>query len=159
LLWGAATALSAGLAFPWAQASLERYKLAHTHYGEWQGQFAGSGTRLFARGIALWLLLIAAGVAVGVVGSKFVDLGALARATTLAGAKDPKTGIEILKLMGLGFGVMVVAGVVYIILQAILMRWWLEGLRFGPLAIATMLRKRQILGAYLRCFGYGFLLM
>src|SRR5262249_57977215 len=55
LFWGAVTLLSVGLAFPWAQASLERYKLAHTHYGAWQGQFAGSGTRLFARGVRLWL--------------------------------------------------------------------------------------------------------
>src|SRR5205807_4359301 len=159
LFWGAVTALSAGLALPWAQASLERYKLAHTHYGEWQGEFAGSGTRLFARGIALWLILIVAVVAAAVVGSKFVDSSALARIATPAGAKDPKVGIEVLKLMGLGSGVMVIAGAVYMILQAIVMRWWIEGLRFGPLVIATTLRKRQILGSYLRCFGYALLLM
>jgi uncharacterized membrane protein YjgN (DUF898 family) len=159
LFWGAATALSAGLALPWAQASLERYKVAHIHYGGWQGEFAGSGTRLFVRGIALWMILLAAVAAAAVVGSKFVDPGALARAATSAGAKDPKTGIEALKLMGLGSGVMVVAGTVYMILQAIIMRWWLEGLRVGPLVIATTLRKRQILGAYLRCFGYALLVM
>jgi hypothetical protein len=45
------------------------------------------------------------------------------------------------------------------ILQAIVMRWWIEGLRFGPLVIATTLRKRNVLGAYLRCFGYAVLLM
>jgi uncharacterized membrane protein YjgN (DUF898 family) len=159
LFWGAVTALSAGLAFPWAQASLERYKLAHTHYGGWEGQFAGSGARLFLRGIGLWLLLIGACVAAAVVGSKFVDPGVLARAATPAGAKDPKLGIEVLKIMGLGSSVMIVAGGVYMILQAIVMRWWLEGLRVGPLIIATTLRKRQILGAYLRCFGYALVLM
>jgi len=159
LFWGAVTLLSFGLAFPWAQASLERYKLAHSHYGDWQGEFAGSGTRLFARGAALWLILIVAIVAAIVVGTKFVDPTAFARAATPAGAKDPKVGIEVLKIMGLGSGVMVIAGAVYMILQAIVMRWWIEGLRFGPLAIATTLRKRQILGAYLRCFGYALLLM
>ena len=44
LLWGVLTALTLGLAYPWAQASLERYKLAHTHYGTWVGKFAGRGT-------------------------------------------------------------------------------------------------------------------
>lgn len=159
LFWGAVTVLSAGLAFPWAQASLERYKLAHTHYGGWQGQFAGSGTRLFARGVALWLVLIVAIIAAIVVGSKFVDPGAFARAATPEGAKDAKNGIEILKLMGLVSGVGLVAGAVYVILQAIVMRWWVEGLRIGPLVIATTLRKRRIVGAYLRCFGYAFVLM
>ncbi len=159
LLWGAVTTLSAGLAFPWAQASLERYKLAHTHYGAWQGEFAGSGTRLFVRGIALWLILIMALVAAAVVGSKFIDPNALVRATTPAGAKDPKLGLEVVKLMGLGLGVMVVASAVYMVLQAIVMRWWIEGLRFGPLAIATTLRKRSIVGAYLRCCLYAVLLM
>ena len=159
LFWGALTTFSAGLAFPWAQASLERYKLAHTHYGEWQGKFAGSGARLFARGIVLWLILIVAIVAAIVVGSKFVDPAAFARAATPAGAKDPKVIAGVLTLMGLVFGVALVAGAIYIILQSIIMRWWLEGLRFGPLVVATTLRKRNILGAYLRCVGYAFLLM
>jgi len=159
LFWGAVTLLSVGLAFPWAQASLERYKLAHTHYGAWQGQFAGSGTRLFARGVGLWLILILALVAAGVVATKFVDPNVLARAATPAGAKDPKLAIEVSKIMGIGFGVTVVAGIVYMLLQAIVMRWWLAGLRFGPLVITTTLRKRNIVGAYLRCFLYALLLM
>src|SRR5262249_52732387 len=102
---------------------------------------------------------IAALVAVGIIGSKFVDPKALARLATPAGAKDPKAGLEVLKLMGLGFGVMIVGGVVYMGLQAIVMRWWLEGLRVGPLVVATTLQKRRIIGAYLRCFLYAVLLM
>jgi hypothetical protein len=159
LFWAAVTMLSAGLAFPWAQASLERYKLAHTHYGGWQGQFAGSGTRLFARGVLLWLILIVAIVGAIVAGSQLVDPALLARGATPEGAKDPKFGIEVLKIMGLGSCVMVVAGTVYVILQAIIMRWWLESLRMGPLVVATTLRKRRVVGAYLRCFGYAALLM
>ena len=159
LVWGMVTAATLGLAYPWAQASLERYKLAHTYYGGWDGKFAGSGTRLFVRGIGLWLVLIAAIVAVGVVGSMFIDAAALARLSTPAGAKDPRAGLEVIKLMGLGFGLAVVSGLVYTMLQAIVMRWWLEGLRIGPLAVATTLQKRRILGAYLRCFWYAMLLM
>ena len=57
--------------------------------------------------------------------------------------------------MALSLGVMAVAVVAYPMLQAIVMRWWLEGLRIGPLAVATTLRKRSIIGAYLRCFLYA----
>jgi uncharacterized membrane protein YjgN (DUF898 family) len=159
LFWGAVTIVSLGLAMPWAQASLERYKLAHTHYGDWQGEFAGRGTRLFAQGIGLWLIVIVALVAAIAVGVKFIDPKILALAATPAGAKNPKLGVEVAKIMGLGSAVMLVAGAVYPLLQAIVMRWWLEGLRFGPLDIATTLRKRRIVGAYLRCFGYILLLM
>jgi uncharacterized membrane protein YjgN (DUF898 family) len=159
LAWGALTMLSAGLAWPWAQASLERYKLAHTHYGDWQGAFAGSGTRLFVRGIGLWLILIVALGAAIAAGVWLVDPKALALAATSDDAKDAKLGIEVAKVMGLGFGVIVVAGAVYLLLQAIVMRWWLEGLRFGPLDIATTLQKRRIVGAYLRFVLYACVLM
>ncbi len=159
LLWGALSALTLGLAYPWAQASLERYKLAHTHYGGWDGKFAGSGTRLFARGIGLWLLLALALAAFGAAAAQLVDQDALRRAMQHPEAKDPAAGIAVVKLMGLGVGVAVVAGGVYLVLQAIVMRWWLDGLRIGPLAVATTLRKRAIIGAYLRCFLYAVLLM
>jgi uncharacterized membrane protein YjgN (DUF898 family) len=159
LLWGLVTALTLGLAYPWAQASLERYKLAHTHYGGWHGSFAGSGTRLFLRGIGLWLLVIGAIVVIIVVGSMFVDRAVLARLSAPAGAKDPRAGFEVMKLMGLGCGLAVVVGLVYATLQAVVMRWWLEGLRVGPLAVATTLQKRRIFGAYLRCLFYAVLLM
>jgi uncharacterized membrane protein YjgN (DUF898 family) len=159
LMWGVLTALTLGLAYPWAQASLERYKLAHTHYGGWDGKFAGSGTRLFLRGIGLWLMLIAAAVAFGVAVSQFVDQTALARATTRAGANDPKAGLEVVKLIGLSVALVVVGVLAYTMLQAIVTRWWLDGLRIGPLAVATRLRKRAIVGAYLRCFLYAVLLM
>src|SRR5262249_35675691 len=49
LVWWIVTAITFGLAYPWAQASLERYKLAHTHFGEWRGKFAATGMKLFVR--------------------------------------------------------------------------------------------------------------
>src|SRR5262249_2761331 len=59
---------------------------------------------------------------------------------------------------GLGFGLMIIGGFVYILLQAIMLRWWLDGLRVGPLVIATTLRKGSIFGAYMRYVGYAMLL-
>jgi uncharacterized membrane protein YjgN (DUF898 family) len=156
LLWGMLTALTLGLTYPWAQASLERYKLAHTHFGGWNGKFTGTGTQLFVRGIGLWLLLVAAIVAFGVGVGQFVDQDALAQAA--ANADKREVGLAVLTLMALSFGLTVIAAGIYIVLQAIVMRWWLEGLGIGPLAVATTLRKRSIVGAYLRCFLYAVLL-
>ena len=55
-LWGLLTVMTLGLALPWARASLERYKMRHTAYGDLQGRFAGSGWEFFKRGWWLWLL-------------------------------------------------------------------------------------------------------
>ena len=158
LAWGAVTALTLGLAYPWAQASLERYKLAHTHYGGWQGRFDGSGTRLFVRGIGLWAILMAAAVTFGVAVIQFVDLDAVLRALRDS-ADDSNTDLEVGMLTVLVLGVVVLAAIVYPILQAIVLRWWLDGLRIGPLTVTTTLRKRTIVGAYLRCLGYAALMM
>jgi uncharacterized membrane protein YjgN (DUF898 family) len=48
--------LTLGLALPWREASLERYKMRHTHYGDLRGDFEGDGWTFFKRGWWLWLL-------------------------------------------------------------------------------------------------------
>jgi len=159
LLWGMLSVLTLGLAYPWARASLERYKLAHTHYGSWNGKFAGSGAQLFIRGIGLWLVLVAAAVGCAVVVSQFVDLDAAVRALNDRAAETPETDLAVGMLALLGIGMVLLAAIAYPLLQAIVMRWWLEGLRMGPLAVATTLRTRSIVGAYLRCFLYATLLV
>jgi len=54
-LWGALVALTLGLAWPWREAALERYKMRHTYYGDLQGSFVGTGWEFFKRGWGLWL--------------------------------------------------------------------------------------------------------
>ncbi len=157
LAWWIATGITLGLAYPWAVASLERYKLAHTHYGEWQSKFAGSGTRLFLRGIGLWLIMIASFVAYGLA-LQFINKGTFDRAAPTGGENAPSQMVMFL-IVFFGTGLFVVAAVVYAILQGIITRWWLAGLRFGPVVVATTLKKRQVFGAYLRCFLYGLLLL
>ena len=56
-LWALLVVLTLGLALPWARASLERYKMRHTAYGDLQGSFAATGGQLFRRGWGLWLLV------------------------------------------------------------------------------------------------------
>ncbi len=55
-LWGILVGLTLGLALPWRDASLERYKMSHTYYGDLQASFEGRGGEFFKRGWWLWLL-------------------------------------------------------------------------------------------------------
>src|ERR1700738_205877 len=55
-LWGLLTAVTLGLALPWREAALERYKMRHSWYGDLQGSFEGQGWEFFKRGWWLWLL-------------------------------------------------------------------------------------------------------
>ena len=56
-LWALASLVTLGLALPWAKASLERYKMRHTSYGDLQGRFDGTGWALFKKVWWLWLLI------------------------------------------------------------------------------------------------------
>src|SRR5882757_6957266 len=58
IFWWGMIGMTLGLAYPWAQASLERFKIRNTFYGDLQGQFVGSGTRLFFRGLLFWFVVI-----------------------------------------------------------------------------------------------------
>lgn len=55
-LWSLLTLLTLGLALPWRESALERYKTRHLHYGELSARFEGAGWELFKRGWWLWLL-------------------------------------------------------------------------------------------------------
>ena len=55
-LWSVLTLLTLGLALPWRESALERYKMRHLHYGDLPARFEGTGWGLFKRGWWLWLL-------------------------------------------------------------------------------------------------------
>lgn len=59
-LWGLLVGLSLGLALPWRQAALERYKMRHTSYGSLQGRFDGTGGSFFRQAWWAWLLALPA---------------------------------------------------------------------------------------------------
>jgi uncharacterized membrane protein YjgN (DUF898 family) len=56
-LWTLLAIITLGIAMPWAKASLERYKMRHTSYGNLQGRFDGTGGALFKKVWWLWLLM------------------------------------------------------------------------------------------------------
>jgi hypothetical protein len=51
----------------------------------------------------------------------------------------------------------VAAAVLFPVFQAMVLRWWIGGLRLGGLTIHSKLRTAPIYGGYLRFLGYGLL--
>jgi len=161
LLWLALTFISAGLLYPWAQASLERYKMRHTFYGDAPGRFVGSGTRLFLKGGTLWLvvmgpLLLGLGYAI-----RGVDWNALADAIgsdNVIGqieSASPNFGPALASLVAALLWSTLAAAVFYPAFQAMTLRWWASGLRFGTMAAKSRLRARQMYRLYFRFVGYA----
>jgi uncharacterized membrane protein YjgN (DUF898 family) len=56
MAWGLLVFLTFGLALPWREAALERYKMQHSSYGDLRGDFDGVGWEFFKRAWWLWLL-------------------------------------------------------------------------------------------------------
>ncbi len=156
IFWWGMVALTLGLAYPWAQASLERFKLRNTYYGDLQGHFVGSGTRLFFRGLLLWLavavpLVFGLMMAVGAVDWAAVG-EALRRGGDDAMSRVEAAGIApalVVAVLSVGWSVVALA-LLYPAFQAIVLRWWMTGLRFGELTVASHLRVRAVYALYLR---------
>jgi len=94
IFWWTLTILTLGLAYPFQLASLERYKMRKTYYGELAGSFVGSGWRLFLRGLPMWLaLFVPLALAVGVAVAE-VDVHAIgaAMAAPREGASESGQG-------------------------------------------------------------------
>lgn len=45
--WGFVNVVTLGLALPWMQAALERYKMRYTYYGDLGGDFIATGGSFF----------------------------------------------------------------------------------------------------------------
>jgi uncharacterized membrane protein YjgN (DUF898 family) len=162
VLWWIPIVITLGLASPWAMANLERYKMRNTFYGDLGGSFTAGGWRLFWRGILIWILVVgplAAGLAAAVT---VIDWPAVARAlgrgtlantiATIEGNDRTKTGLALLA-GGVTWSVFI-GFFLYPAYQAVVMRWWLGGLRLGGAAAATDLRMRRYYGPYLRYLLY-----
>jgi|RhiMetdeSRZDD1v2_1073273.scaffolds.fasta_scaffold00401_17 uncharacterized membrane protein YjgN (DUF898 family) len=164
-LWWVLTIVTAGLALPWGTAVLERYKLRHTHYGTLQGSFAGTGTGLFLRGIALWLIVVGPLLAGALFALGAINWGALAAALTGSGDDLTKrladVGFElaaaaVIASSALGWSVLA-AALLYPVYRAIVLRWWISGLRLGAATATSRLGTGEVYRVYLRFIGYSIL--
>ena len=133
--------------------------MRHTFFGNLPGRFEGSGWHLLVRGLPLWAFAVVP-IAIGAVATILaIDWSALSSA---GGADDRASWLE---TSGLAGAVVIVAltgawlllsiVLLYPIFQAIVLRWWVSGLRFGDVAVRSRLRIAQVFGVYARFFGYA----
>ena len=156
IFWWGMIAMTLGLAYPWAQASLERFKLRNTYYGDLQGHFVGSGTRLFFRGVLFWFVVVGPFLFGLMLAIGTVDWTALGEAMRRGGddvmGRVEAAGVApalVVAVLSIGWSVLAVAAL-YPAFQAIVLRWWISGLRFGELSAASRLRTRAVYALYLR---------
>lgn len=165
LFWWGMIILTLGLVYPWAQARLERFKMDNTFYGDLAGEFHGSAASLFWRGLPMWLAVIGPMLIGIAVGAGRIDW----RAAELAASQAGSDALSRIEGASPGFGAAVVfamlgviwavlaAAVLYPAFQALMLRWWLMGLRFGSLSVVSRVRIGQIYGIYMRFLGYSLL--
>ena len=164
-LWSVLILFTAGLAYPWAQASLERYKMRHTHFGDVSGRFDASGTGLFFRGIVLWLIVVGP-LVIGLFSAlAMVDWEKLAGTLTAPGGNvwtriegsNPELGGAIVALVGGALWSVLAATLLYPLFRAIVIRWWISGVRIGGVIATSHLRTGQVYRVYGRFLWYAFL--
>lgn len=139
-LWALFVIVTLGLALPWREAALERYKMRHSYYGDLQGSFEGRGWEFFKR--TWWLLLLLAIL----IGPMFLpSLWAVM-------GKSPPLIIQLLPLAS--FLVLPAGPFIYGAFKAMEWRWWLSGIRFGDVRLESTLRKGALIGLYWKVIGW-----
>jgi uncharacterized membrane protein YjgN (DUF898 family) len=156
LFWWAMIGVTAGLAYPFAQASLERFKMRNTYYGDLQGHFVGSGLRLFLRGILFWVIVVVPFLIGMMAAIGEVDWSALADAVRRGGddvagrVEGANIGTAVsVAVIGVTWSILA-AALLYPAFQAMVLRWWMSGLRFGTMTVVSRLRTGAVYAVYLR---------
>jgi uncharacterized membrane protein YjgN (DUF898 family) len=155
--------LTLGLAYPFAQARLERLKLRNTFYGDLPGRFEGSGFALLLRGAPFWFAIMAPTlIALSTLFS--IDWPRVVAAAERGGApadillhlsSEVPDFYAAAGLFVVAFGFTLLATLaLFPAFQTIVTRWWVSGLRFAGVAVASRLRMRDVYKAYLRFAGY-----
>lgn len=135
-LWTLLSIVTVGLAMPWSQAALERYKMRHSFFGDLPGRFDSTGGGLFKQVWWLWLVTLGLVVAVGALG-----------ATVPAAASIP----VLIALLWAPFG--------YAIYKSYEWRWWVNGVRFGDVRFESKLNASALTGLYWKVIGWGWLII
>jgi uncharacterized membrane protein YjgN (DUF898 family) len=165
VLWWTLTALTIGLAYPFQVASLERYKMRHTYYGNLPGRFASTGWGLFLRGLPLWLMVMAPLALAAGAFAETVDWQALADALSVESddvwatieQSNPGLAATIVFTVVMAIASALLAALLFPAYRAISLRWWLSGLRFGDIALRSRLSMLRVYGAFLRFVGLALL--
>ncbi len=175
-LWSFLTLVTLGLALPWREASLERYKMRHTSYGDLAGRFEGTGWGLFKRGWWLWLLVVLAVVGIGlgiaIPLSEKIDaiVAAIKEGANMRAANGPQGNLDMnptpakAQLISALFAVrgefLILIGYpfVHAIYEAIKWRWWASGIRLGEVSVSSDLKHGAFIGLYWKVVGWTILI-
>jgi uncharacterized membrane protein YjgN (DUF898 family) len=158
LTWWLIVALTLGLAYPWARANLERYKMGYSFYGDRSGWFEGSALQLFLRGFWLWLAVVGPFFAGLYLTLRSVDWDLLRRVVE-QGGEDVAARIEgsipgitqaLVAATATVFWALMAGILLYPAFRAVTLRWWLSGITFGQLRVRSHLRTGQVYRIYLR---------
>lgn len=150
-LWGALVSLTLGLALPWREAALERYKMRFTQYGSLQGSFVGTGGDLFKQGWWLWLLalFLVAVVITSVFGALVDRFFAVQLGGWLSGLP--------LRMLAVVFGL--TTPFWWAQFRAIMWRWRIGGMRFADVRLTSDIAAQALLGRYMVVIGWSLLII
>lgn len=158
--WWSLTALTLGFAYPFTRAALERFKMRNTFYGDLQGRFEAGGWHLFVRGFLMWLAVLVPG-SVTLVLVASINWARVTAATRGGGdvmgrieRVSPGFSDNIVLALATGTVCLVMIVLLFPAFHALVMRWWVSGIRFGGIAAVSHLRTRDVYVAYLRFVGW-----
>jgi uncharacterized membrane protein YjgN (DUF898 family) len=135
-LWALFVMVTLGLALPWYQAALERYKMRHTSYGDLPGRFDGTGWDFFKKASWIWFAIVF-----------WIVLIVLC-------AFYWRPGIALLLLLaviGWPFAYAAYKGAEW--------RWWASGIRFGEVRFESKLPASALFGLYWKVIGWSVLFL
>jgi uncharacterized membrane protein YjgN (DUF898 family) len=165
MIWWGVTIVTLGLAYPWKESRLERYKMKHSYYGDLQGRFDGVGFSLFLRGLPMWLLIaipllagltaIAQSFDIDAV-NKIIESGGDDALARIERVSPGLAGAVVFAVTCTAISVLFVL-LFYPIFQAMTLRWWLNGVRFDVVTLRSRLGTAQVYGVYLRFAFYALL--
>jgi uncharacterized membrane protein YjgN (DUF898 family) len=142
--WGCLALVTLGLALPWREAALERYKMRHCYYGDLPGRFEGRGWEFFKLGWRLWLMAALPWIAT-------MLLAVIKRMFNLPPGGEFIVGlITLVWFFSIPF--------IYGAFKAVEWRWWVSGIRFGDVSFASDLTNGALTGLYWKVIGWSFLI-
>ncbi len=123
--WGFVSVVTLGLALPWMQAALERYKMRHTYYGDLSGDFVATAGDFLKRGWRLWIW------------------AAFTPAACVAGLAFAGNGLLLILPVAAAIFIEV-----YARFKALQWKWWLEGVRIGDVRATSTLEANALTRNY-----------
>lgn len=139
-LWLLLTAITLGTAYFWMQAWLERYKMTHSSYGDLHGGFDGTGWRLMKAHIL-------PGFVLGLLATLLLFWGVFSVIEMYYTGRAG--GLSMMMLLTPVALVLFIA-VAWSVLSVIRLRWWIDGLRFGAIEVASTIKTTAMVGSAIK---------